>query len=174
MADGIDVLVEWVTEMSTFVKSLDANHLVGVGDEGYFRQRLALGNRLYNGSMGVDCDRLLEIRSIDFGTCHLYPDYAPNRSPGPFGAEWVRQHIAAGERANKPMLVEEYGVRADLSAGGRNATYKTWLDQIIESGGAGALVWMIAATGADGNPYPDYDYYSIYSAEETPSIPAFA
>ena len=174
MSDGIDLLVEWVTEMSAFVKSVDPNHLLGVGDEGYFRHRLAFGNRLYNGSMGVDCDRLLGIPTIDFGTCHLYPDYAPDRAPGPFGARWVQQHIEAGKRVNKPMLVAEYGARADLGVAARDSTFKMWLDQVIESDGAGALVWMIAATGSDGQPYPDYDHYTIYAAEDVPSILAVA
>jgi mannan endo-1,4-beta-mannosidase len=31
-----DSLTAWADEMSTFIKSLDPNHLVSVGDEGFF------------------------------------------------------------------------------------------------------------------------------------------
>ncbi|KAG8213235.1 glycoside hydrolase superfamily [Butyriboletus roseoflavus] len=51
----------WVKTMSAYIKSLDRNHLVAVGDEGWFNWTNNL-DPSYNGSQG-----------IDFGTFHLYP-----------------------------------------------------------------------------------------------------
>jgi mannan endo-1,4-beta-mannosidase len=174
LPDGIETLLGWASEMSSFVRSLDSNHLIGVGDEGYFRHNFAFGNRLYNGSSGVDCERLLGIPTIDFGTCHLYPDFAPSEAPVSFGARWVREHIDAGQRASKPMLIEEYGLKIHSGSASRDTAFQVWLDQVVASQGAGALLWMIAATTADGQQYPDYDYYTVYAAEEVPSLRAFA
>ena len=33
LSDGIDTLLNWVPEMSSFIRSLDTNHLIGVGDD---------------------------------------------------------------------------------------------------------------------------------------------
>ena len=174
LPDGIDTLLGWVAEMSLFIRSLDTNHLVGVGDEGYFRHNFAFGNNLYNGSFGVDCEKLLGIPTVDFGTCHLYPEFSPVESPDVFGARWVSEHIEAGKRANKPMIIEEYGMKVDFGADAREGAYETWLEQVAASRGAGALVWMIASTGVDGQPYPDYDHYTVYSPDDAPAIRNFA
>jgi endo-1,4-beta-mannosidase len=72
LPDGTGTLIDWVHEMSTWLKSIDPNHLVAVGDEGCFR-----------------CERLLQVPDIDFGTCHLYPDYAAQGDPIAFGVRCV-------------------------------------------------------------------------------------
>jgi mannan endo-1,4-beta-mannosidase len=174
LPDGIDTLLGWVAEMSSFIRRLDTNHLIGVGDEGYFKHNFAFGNSLYNGSFGVDCERLMAIPTIDFGSCHLYADFSPAESPDAFGARWIREHIEAGQRASKPMIIEEYGMKNDSGTAAREAAYEAWLGQVVASKGAGALVWMIASAGADGKPYPDYDHYTVYSVDETPAIWKFA
>ena len=167
---GVDMLLEWIAEMSAFIKSLDPNHLIAAGDEGYFKQPFAFRRGLYNGSPGVDCERILAIPHIDFGTCHLYPAMSPDEPPADFGVRWIREHLAAGARADKPMLLEEYGLKNTNPAISRDATFQLWLDQVTSGNGAGALLWMIAASGSDGRPYPDYDGYTFYSPGEIPSV----
>jgi mannan endo-1,4-beta-mannosidase len=174
LPDGSDALLLWVDEMSSFIKGLDPHHLVGVGDEGFFQRSLAFGNSLYNGAMGVDCQRLLNLPAVDFGTCHLYPDSSPAEAAPSFGARWIREHIDAGARATKPMLIEEYGFRIGSSGEPRDSVFKTWLDQIVASQGAGALLWMIAAVDSAGRQYPDYDGYTVYQPDQVPSVLAFA
>ncbi|MBV9500977.1 MAG: cellulase family glycosylhydrolase [Acidobacteriaceae bacterium] len=180
LPDGADTLTGWVEEMSAYLKSIDPNHLVAVGDEGYFRRSLAGGHALYNGSFGVDCERLLGVPTIDFGTCHLYPTFAGNEDAVEFGGNWIREHIEAGQRANKPMVIEEYGWKVDSSDTGgsgtasRDAVFQIWLNQVVQSDGAGALVWMIAGLMADGQRYPDYDHYTVYAAQDVPSILAYS
>ena len=165
--DGTEFLSEWVAEMSHFLKTLDSNHPVGVGDEGFFRRARAGNNRLYNGAYGVDCERLLGIPDIDFGTCHLYPSYLEqensNADPIAFGRRWIREHIEAAERAGKPMIVEEFGWRSDDRRSTREEAFSAWLDEVQSNQGAGALVWMIAGKDDAGELYPDYDQYTVYA-----------
>jgi mannan endo-1,4-beta-mannosidase len=116
----------------------------------------------------------MAIPTIDFGTCHLYAEFSPAESPDAFGARWVREHIEAGQRANKPMIIEEYGMKNDSGAAARETAYEAWLGQVVASQGAGALVWMIASAGADGQPYPDYDHYTVYTFDEISAIRNFA
>lgn len=175
--DGSDILTAWIEEMSSFVKSLDSNHLTCVGDEGFFRRSQAGSNSLYNGCYGVDCERILGVPTIDFGTCHLYPSFDTTDSAISFGQRWIREHIEAGERAGKPMLIEEYGYQtngADEQKKQRDGVFKAWLDQVSESQGAGAALWMIASAMDNGQLYPDYDHYTVYAADDVPSILAFS
>ena len=77
--------------MSRFIRSLDANHLIAVGDEGYFRHQFAGSNALFNGRYGVSCEELLGLILVDFGTCHLYPhQMGGHQDPAAFGAMWIR------------------------------------------------------------------------------------
>ncbi|MBV8072722.1 MAG: cellulase family glycosylhydrolase [Acidobacteriaceae bacterium] len=153
-----EILLAWIHEMSAWMKTLDANHLIGTGDEGHF------------GLYGVDCERILKIDTIDFGTCHYYPHFAGEQDPVEFGRCWIRERIRAGERAGKPMLLEEFGWKVDaanqeLGKRRREAAFAAWRDEVTQSGGAGALVWMLAASLPDGSPYPDYDGYTVYTCE---------
>lgn len=179
--EGLDTLTDWIEEMSAFVRRLDPNHLICAGDEGYFFRRSHTGpKQLYNGCYGVDCERILGLPDIDFGTFHLYPKMSPKQDPIEFGKRWIREHIEAGRRADKPMLLEEFGFPVE---GGnelayqrrRNGVFEDWLREVQENDGAGAIFWMLASTLDDsGQLYPDYDGCTVYSPEQVPSVLAFS
>lgn len=160
------VIVEWAAEMSGFLRSEDPNHLIAVGDEGFFAGRRFSGH-LYDGSYGTDFETFLSLPHIDFGTYHMYPEAW--RDAG-WGEEWIDDHLAAGVAAGKPVLLEEYGLRDKHL---RDTRYAAWLSRIKAVGG-GALVWMLAAQQEDGTPYPDYDGFTIYDEVDAPSVRAFA
>lgn len=154
--DGAAVLLNWVREMSGWIKLNDPNHLLGVGDEGYFTRH------------GVDCNALLQVPEIDFGTFHMYPQAWKQRDPVSFGLRWIGQHLAAGKAAGKPMLLEEYGM---TSTSERNRVYSAWLRSILLQEGAGDLAWMIASTDDEtGSLYRDYDGFTFYCDADAPSI----
>jgi len=167
-AGGGALLLKWVRDMSRWIKQNDPNHLLGVGDEGFF------------GKHGVDCEAFLKVADIDFGTFHLYPQAWKQRDPLSFGLRWIEQHLAAGRSAGKPMLLEEYGIT--IGGGGgfsspseRDDIYRAWLRSILEQEGAGDLAWMLASTDDEtGELYPDYDRFTFYSDSDVPSICAHA
>jgi mannan endo-1,4-beta-mannosidase len=144
------LLIEWVREMSPWIKQNDPNHLLAVGDEGHIT------------------GPILQIPEIDFGTFHLYPEAWKQRDPLAFGLRWIEQHLTAGRNAGKPMLLEEYGI---VSKSNRNRVYSAWLSAIQEQDGAGDLAWMLASTDDETNqPYSDYDGFTFYSHADVPSI----
>ena len=157
-------LLNWVAEMSAHVKQVDPNHLVTVGDEGFFR-RDGSPDWVYDGSQGADFEAFLAVPTIDFGSFHLYPDTWGKAAD--FGSYWIDDHLAAGSRAGKPVVLAEYGSK-DQST--RNDVYQGWLDQILNQGGAGDLFWMLADQQDDGTPYPDFDGFTLYSSTIPPSI----
>jgi mannan endo-1,4-beta-mannosidase len=171
VAGGRELLLDWIGEMSAFVKSLDRNHLLALGDEGFLRHA-HVHDHLYDGSHGVDGEATLNFGEIDFGTYHFYPD-AMQHAPE-FGETWIRDHVASGQRANKPMLLEEYGLALNTSAAptpaDRKTWYSRWIHSVFEAGGGGDLLWML------GNSDPETagfrDDFTIYSAVEAPPLGA--
>lgn len=167
LADGAPTLLGWVDEMSRFVRGLDANHLIAVGDEGYFQHDRAGGNALFNGRYGVSCEALLGIGSVDFGTCHLYAhQMGGKQDPVTFGKLWIREHIEAAQRADKPMVIEEYGIE---STDPRNAIFDEWLKVVEGLGGAGDLLWMLGLPKSLNQPFAP-DAFVVSDAAEVPAV----
>ena len=153
--DGEALLLSWLWEMSTLLKAHAPNHLVAAGDEGYFRRSGAGGNAMFNGSHGVNFEAILGIGPIDFGTYHMYGEWAKGGDLIAFGEMWIREHTEAAARANKPVLLEEYGAPLDgtplSSPAERARVYESWLRQVDDSGSLGHLLWMLGLRRVPGN-----------------------
>jgi mannan endo-1,4-beta-mannosidase len=129
----------WIREMSAYVKSIDNNHLVGSGSEGFF-----------GGKSGSQPLSQTNIETIDFGTWHVYPVHhrvSPDQVVG-----LIRAHCEVARQAQKPVLMEEfaYGTQhADQAA-----VYKAWLDTVRDTPDcAGWLVWRLVGRMESG-AYP--------------------
>lgn len=159
---GRELLLDWVSEMSIFVKQLDRNHLLALGDEGFF-YRKGRGH-LYDGTYGVDFEAVLALDPIDFGTYHFYPQQWGLSSNLEFASQWIADHIAAGNRANKPVVLEEYGLKIDgtnvRSAVERGWLLDGWRQSVQDLDGGGALLWMLGCDEPDTRAY--CDDYTIY------------
>ncbi|KAH7339604.1 glycoside hydrolase superfamily [Rhizoctonia solani] len=130
-------ITNWATEISAYIKSIDSNHLVALGDEGFYNQ--ANGpNYPYQGGEGIDFDANLKISTLDFGTFHSYPvSWGQSANATLWGVQWIRDHAASQKSANKPVIIEEFGVTSDQAT-----TYTAWWNEIVSSGGvAGDLIW---------------------------------
>ncbi len=165
------VLVKWADETSTFIRSIDPNHLISVGDEGFFANGTSSH---YDGADGVDHVALLAVKHIDFGTYHLYPETWGHRTS--WASKWIEDHIEAARSAGKPTLLEEYGIVARRNADGvitddarRRKAYSRWHDLVGKRGGNGALFWMLAGIDDEGDAqhgmYPDYDHFDLYATD---------
>jgi mannan endo-1,4-beta-mannosidase len=177
IADGEDVLVSWIWEMATLIRSKDCRHLIAVGDEGFFHHPKMGRNTLFNGVHGASYERFLGVGPVDFGTFHMYASMAGNTDLRAFGNMWIREHVQAGARANKPAVLEEYG--ASIGQNGlrnsddRAALYRDWLQDASNLGAAGALVWMIGLPKSPDQPY-DPDNYVIATGPEAAAIRGWA
>ncbi|KAL2019783.1 hypothetical protein VTK56DRAFT_9227 [Thermocarpiscus australiensis] len=99
------VLGAWIAELSAYIKRLDPHHLVTWGGEGWFNRES--DDWAYNGSDGGDFDHELSLGTIDFGVFHSYPDWWSKTVQ--WTNQWIRDHAAAGRKAGKPVVHEEYG-----------------------------------------------------------------
>jgi mannan endo-1,4-beta-mannosidase len=99
-------ITTWIAEMSAYIKTLDAAHLVTWGGEGAFNNASS-PDWAYNGSDGGDFAAELALPHIDFGVFHSYPDWWGKSVE--WTTQWIRDHGAAGRKARKPVVHEEYG-----------------------------------------------------------------
>ena len=181
------ILYNWVKEMSAYVKELDPNHMVAIGDEGFFNYEYNSpdvpegvadpGNWIWHGSEGVDYEKLMTIDTIDFGTPHLYiEDWNMAGNGGAEGVEatvdaWLSRHAEASVKVNKPVILEEFGYNQQKEGKYYDTIeeFFTWIyDKTEEYGYAGTNFWMLAdfveANGSETNtPYINYDGFNVYS-----------
>lgn len=160
--DGEQLLLSWIAEMATLIRAKSPNHLIAVGDEGFFHRQGAGKNELFNGSRGTNFEAILGIGAVDFGTYHLYGDWAKGKDLVEFGSMWIREHNEAAARANKPVLLEEYGA---LPCPNRPAIYEAWLNEVRTSNALGALLWMLGLPKGAGQQY-GLDGYVITGGPE--------
>ena len=134
--------IDWVGEMSAFVKSLDPAHLLATGHANM-----------------VDPFADLAAPAIDLGTWHGYPNQS-GMSPDDFDA-LIRRNCAAAERYGKPILLEEFGVpRSDTR---QSASYRQWLATLQASPGCpGWVIWRLVGLQKDGRfPTDEHDKLDI-------------
>jgi mannan endo-1,4-beta-mannosidase len=151
-----DTLVRWAQEMSTYVKSIDRNHLVSVGDEGFYCSS-GSADWTENCNEGVDTVAFARLRNIDVMSFHLYPDsWGKDAS---WGKDWIRRHIRDANAVGKAVMLGEFGLK---DKNRRNAVYKDWTDTVLRMRGDGALFWILSDKQDDGTLYPDYDQFTVY------------
>jgi mannan endo-1,4-beta-mannosidase len=115
--------------MSAYIKSLDSNHYVSLGDEGFFNRGSSQAYP-YQGGEGVDFEANLKISTLDYGTVHLYTSSWGQTYD--WGNTWIRDHADACRAAGKSCVLEEYGVPVDGSV--RDQWINSWHNTIRSSG----------------------------------------
>ncbi|MFD2078228.1 mannan endo-1,4-beta-mannosidase [Actinopolymorpha cephalotaxi] len=141
--DGTPLSEDWISRMSAYVKSIDANHLVCVGGEGF-----------YDRSSFVDPGRELAIPTIDFGTWHTYPDYH-GLTPAQV-VELIHRHGETARQAGKPIVLQEFSY-SSLHEDQPEAL-RSWVEAIAaDSSCAGWLYWRLVGrvTPAPTRAFPE-------------------
>ncbi|KAH9711312.1 Mannan endo-1,4-beta-mannosidase 7 [Citrus sinensis] len=153
----------WITEMASYVKSIDRNHLLEAGLEGFYGQSTPQRKRVNpNLDIGTDFVANNLIPGIDFATVHSYPDQwlssSNDRDQLSFLNNWLDTHIQDAQHIlRKPILLAEFGKsRKDpgYSTYQRDVMFNTVYYKIYSSakrGGAaaGGLFWQLLTEGMD-------------------------
>ncbi|WJX19714.1 mannan endo-1,4-beta-mannosidase [Trifolium repens] len=146
----------WVGEMAAYVKSIDNNHLLEIGLEGYYGetmpQKMQFNPNTYQ--TGTDFISNNQIPQIDFATIHLYPDTWLNDSnksvKNAFVDKWIESHIQDSNTIlGKPIIIAEFGKSSNSSGysiAKRNSyfrkIYKAISTSAINGGScAGGIFW---------------------------------
>jgi mannan endo-1,4-beta-mannosidase len=134
-------LNNWITEMSSYIKSIDTAHMVSIGSEGLLDARGWYAT-------GVVYVTQHQISTINFCTFHIYPN----------SANWswastrfmMNRYISWGQNScNKPVIMEEYGLSTGFMNYGTYSSYQLMLHEIDTAGGAGSNIWYWDCSSQD-------------------------
>ena len=168
-------LKNWINVTSAHLKSVDPNHLVAIGEEGFFapgssfQKANPIGD--WVGFSGQDFEADNALTSIDYAGIHLWNDnWGVTGDISGFDNAWIQAHVQASQKLGKPLVLEEFGKNttnpfdpntADESI--RRQKFSIALSALqssLESGGVlrAAQYWMwdpvITSTNSPG--YTDY------------------
>ncbi|TFK17142.1 CEL4b mannanase [Coprinopsis marcescibilis] len=133
-------LTAWTRELSSFIKSIDPNHLVASGDPGDYN-KTDTDALEYSGWAGLDFEVNIVMDSIDYGTFSL---------SGIDPMRWIDDHVETATLAHKPLIFNKFGPEI----------YQEWLDKLVSAGVAGSFYWQFGSEDIRMNmPYWFYGDY---------------
>ncbi|XP_058087633.1 mannan endo-1,4-beta-mannosidase 7-like [Magnolia sinica] len=153
----------WIMEMAAYVKSIDSNHLLEAGLEGFYGESSPQKKQFNPGfQVGTDFISNNQLSGIDFATVHSYPDQwlstSNDQSQLSFLNNWLDTHITDAQTIlRKPLLFTEFGKSSKdpgFSNYQRDEVFNTVYYKIYSSarsGGAaaGGLFWQLLTEGMD-------------------------
>ncbi|KAI2484242.1 Glycoside hydrolase family 5 protein [Pyrenophora tritici-repentis] len=156
------VLTDWVRKTSDYIRSLDSDHMIAIGDEGF---GLTGGISFpYLFLQGLDWETNLALPNISFGTFHFYPDSFLVGNAA--GDGWIEAHARICQRLNKPCLFEEYGVK---NKGDHCPVEGNWQKTSLglkDQGMAVDLFWQLGDTIVSEGRLTHDDGFTIYYGSE--------
>lgn len=132
----------WIAEMSTYLKSLDPNHIIAPGDWGY---RTAAERREWL--------RDHQLPNIDYCDVHIYPrDDGDSFVDSPTALrEFIDNRAAAALALKKPLVFGEFGMGVVGYQGfSQDQWYRAYLEGNLRAGSAGAMFWILTPDLARG------------------------
>ncbi|CAA0843403.1 Mannan endo-1-4-beta-mannosidase 7 [Striga hermonthica] len=154
------IIQAWIEEMASYLKSIDPQHLLEAGLEGFYRKPEEQQN--LNFKIGTDFITNNQIPDIDFATLHSYPDQWLNGQTDEdqlsFLKDWLDKHIQDTQTIlQKPLLIAEFGKSSkdtEYTTKKRDELFSTVYTSIYSSardGGvaAGALFWQLLTENMD-------------------------
>lgn len=178
--EGKPGFVKWLKEATAHIRSLDNNHLISIGNEGY---------------MGTENDMELYETihtdpNVDYMTIHIWPknwswidiskipqsvDTAIIRAD-----QYIKDHLVIAEKLKKPVTIEEFGYPRDNHkytlddpVTGRDMFYANIFKHVVEASKkkgliAGCNFWAWGGLGRPAHEYwqPWDDYVGDPSQEE--------
>ncbi|MEM6802572.1 MAG: hypothetical protein AAF696_14280 [Bacteroidota bacterium] len=185
---------KWIKSTAELIKTIDQNHLLTIGSEGYTPSKLA----------GTHARKDHKFKSIDYLTLHIWIQnwgwYDPNDHEKTFpkakekAMKYLERHIEAADKLEKPLVMEEFGIARDedehnpaAPTEARNSYYQFMFEELYKHAKAGSK-WVgcnFWAWGGEGRPRephavwkagddfigdPPHEYqgwYSIYDTDHT-------
>lgn len=132
----------WFAEMSTYLKSLDPNHMVTPGAWGY---RSASERREWLADHALP--------TIDFCDVHNYPrDDHDSFIDSPAALkEFIENRAAAALSLGKPLVLGEFGMSVDGHGGVSQVDwYRAFFDGNAAAGAGGAMFWILTPDARRG------------------------
>lgn len=152
-----EILRDWYQDMAQYIKSIDPNHMVGTGEEGFdegipsqYSSGQYSNTYVLRANEGTSYVMNVSIPEIDYGNAHWYPtDWGfgfDARDPSLLKAQnaWISDHEKIASEFNKPFILDEYGYPG---WGNEDVLYlysELW-DHAEELKLDGSLLWQLTA-----------------------------
>ena len=160
-----DLVYHWLAEMSQHVRSLDRNHLISSGEEGYkanpsTQEETSKHSWLSNGRKGIDFSRNLSLPTIDFATINPYPGNwgIPSSDIDWFLTNFIADRANVAHGLGKPIILEETGFsfheNPHLGYIENPAKYMALIYKAANKAGyAGTMAWEVVPPGSEIGDY---------------------
>ncbi|MCA0457175.1 MAG: cellulase family glycosylhydrolase [Chloroflexi bacterium] len=147
----------WISEMSAHVKSIDPNHLVASGNEGFA-----------DGHAGSNPQLEMGISTIDFATWHTYPTY--HKISVTDVTNQINAYCNIAAQGQKPVVLQEFAYPS--SASDQSSIYQSWISAMHNHPNcAGWMYWRLESRQASGQYPPDNgEKFGIYNDNSTTSV----
>jgi mannan endo-1,4-beta-mannosidase len=132
----------WLAEMSTYLKSLDPDHLIAPGDWGY---RSAAERREWLKDHALP--------NIDYCDVHNYPrDDLDSFVDSPKALdEFIQNRVAAAYSIRKPLVLGEFGMGSDGYKGASQVDwFRAYFENAARQGVGGAMFWTLTPDAQRG------------------------
>lgn len=155
----------WVAEMSAYIKSLDADHLITPGVWGY---RMAVERREW-----LELHRL---PTVDYCDVHNYPrDDGDKVARDMWGykidtpealRDFIANRVAAAYSIGKPLVVGEFGMSSEgFNNVSQSAWFRSYFESAARAGACGAMFWILT-------PDPKRGYGVTYTTTRDEAVRA--
>mgnify|MGYP000423856224 CR=1 FL=1 len=116
-----EILRDWYQEIAQHIKSIDSNHLVTTGEEGFdestpseYSVNEYSNTYTLRANEGTSYIMNVSIPEIDFGNAHWYPTeygFGYDFDDDMIRAQtaWIQDHKTIAESVGKPFIIGEYG-----------------------------------------------------------------
>lgn len=150
------ILRDWYQEMAQYIKSIDPNHMVSTGEEGFdngtpsqYSVDQYSNDYVIRANEGTSYLLNTAIPEIDYGTAHWYaPDFGLGHSvdQNMINAQhaWIKDHAEIAASEGKPFVLSEYGFPSwgDSSV---EAAYDDLWSLAEEIQLDGSMLWQLTA-----------------------------
>lgn len=133
-------IAEWYEEMAAYIKTLDENHLVSTGEEGFYGCCKNPGNPGTPGGewaseIGQNFIEDHSSPAIDFASAHFWPTNWNKqwKSNEEFASTFLKTRIEDSKNVlKKPLLLEEWGIWVNTTRGDTQADREKYMKLIFD------------------------------------------
>lgn len=157
------IIRDWYQDIAKYIKSIDSNHMVSTGEEGFdegvpaeYSSDQYANNYILRSGEGTSYVLNTAIPEIDYGTAHWYPSEwgfsvsswgaDPTKDTNLIKAQhaWMKDHSDIAESHGKPFLMGEYGYPGWGDSRVENV-YDDFFSYAEEIELDGSLLWQFTA-----------------------------
>ncbi|GAB6282636.1 MAG: hypothetical protein STSR0008_13820 [Ignavibacterium sp.] len=156
-----NIIYNWADEISNYIKSIDSNHLISTGEEGfditptyYDAGKYSEQKWMFDGSSGISFYKNISLENIDIASIHFYPEgWGLSKNAGTI---WLNVHKKIANEFNKPIILGEIATRQNV-----HLFYESIFNDCYYQDFSFAIPWQFVY-----DDRPDYDGYSFYYPQD--------